>query len=84
MENMPPPVATPAKKPGTNRVSVRVAFPSGLVRSYLDFLLSFVYLLSVLIPFTVIAKTIWTSGILSTNHVDHENKQPLPIFFCLR
>ena len=35
---------------------VRIAFPSGLVRSYLDFLLSFDYPLRVLIPFKVIAK----------------------------
>ena len=44
----------------------RVAFPSGLVRSYLDFLLFYDYPLRVLIPFKVIAKASSTSGILNT------------------
>ena len=43
--------------------NVKVAFPSGLVRSYLDFLLSYDYHLRVLIPFKIFAKT---SGILNT------------------
>ena len=33
-----------------NQFDVRIAFPSGLARSYLDFLLSFDYPLRVLIP----------------------------------
>ena len=41
---------------------VRIAFPSRLTRSYLDFLLSFDYPLRVLIPFKVIAKASRTSG----------------------
>ena len=49
-------------------LDVRVAFPSGLVRSYLDFLLSFDYPLKVLIPLKVIAKA------SSTRNVDYENK----------
>ena len=40
------------------------AFPSGLVRSYLDFLLFYDYLLRVLSPFKTIAKASRTSGIL--------------------
>ena len=55
-----------------------IAFPSGLIRSYVDFLLSFDYPLRVLISFKVIAKASRTSGILkyplSTRNVDHENK----------
>ena len=43
-----------------------IAFPSGLVRSCLDFLLSFGYPLRVLIPFKVIATAGRTSGILNT------------------
>ena len=43
---------------------VRVAFPFGLVRSYLDFLLSYDYPVRVLIPFKIIAKAGRTSGIL--------------------
>ena len=61
-----------------NYFDVRIAFPSGLTRSYLDFLLSFDYPLRVLIPFEVIAKASRTSGYfkypLSTENVDHENK----------
>ena len=49
-----------------NKFDVRIAFPSGLSRSYLDFLLSFDYPLSVLIPLKVIAKASRTSGILNT------------------
>ena len=47
-----------------NQFDVRIAFSSGLVRSYLDFLLSFDYPLRVLVPFKVIAKARRTSGIL--------------------
>ena len=47
------------------KFDVRIAFPSGLVRSYLDFLLSFDYPLRVLIPFKIIAKASRTSGILN-------------------
>ena len=43
-----------------------MAFPSGLARSYLDFLLSFDYPLRVLIPLQVIANTSKDSGILNT------------------
>ena len=49
-----------------NWSDVRIAFPSGLVRSYLDFLLSFDYPLRVLISFKVIAKASKASGILNT------------------
>ena len=45
---------------------VRVAFPSGLERSYLDFLLSYDYPLRVLIPFKIIVKASSASGILNT------------------
>ena len=59
-------------------ISFVLAFPSGLVRSYLDFLLSFDYPLRVLIPFKVIAKASRTSGVLntllSTRNVDHEKQ----------
>ena len=48
-----------------NQSDVRIPFPSGIARLYLDFLLSFDYLLSVLIPLTVIAKASRTSGILN-------------------
>ena len=44
-----------------NLFDVRIAVPSGLVRSYLDFLLSFACPLRLLIPFKVIAKA---SGVL--------------------
>ena len=47
-----------------NWPDVRIAFPSGLVRSYLDFPLSFDYSLRVLIPFKVIAKASRTSGVI--------------------
>ena len=55
---------------------VRIAFPPGLARSYLDFLLSFDYPLRVLIRLNVIANASRTSGIfnLSTGNIDHENK----------
>ena len=43
-----------------------IAFPSGLARSYLDFLLSFDYPLRVLFPVKVIANASRTSGILNT------------------
>ena len=46
-----------------DQFDVRIAFPSGLVRSYLDFLLSFDCPLRVLIPFKVIAKARRASGI---------------------
>ena len=46
-------------------IDVRIAFPSGLARSYLDFHFSFDYPLRVLIPFKVIAKASRTSGILN-------------------
>ena len=36
---------------GMNQFDVRTAFPSRLVKSYLDFLLSFDYPIRVLIPF---------------------------------
>ena len=49
-----------------NWFDVRRAFPSGLVGSYLDLLLSFDCLLRVLIPFKVIAKASRASGILIT------------------
>ena len=49
-----------------NQFDVRIAFPSGLARSYLDFLLSFDQPLRVLIPLKVIAKASRTSGILNT------------------
>ena len=50
-----------------NWSDVRIAFLSGLVRSYLGFLLSFDYYpLRVLNPFKVIAKASRTSGILNT------------------
>ena len=49
-----------------NQFDVRIAFPSGLVRSYLDFLSSFDYPLRVLIPFQVIANASRTSGISNT------------------
>ena len=49
-----------------NWFDVMTAFPSGLARSYLDFLLSFDYPLRVLIPLKVIAKASRTSGILKT------------------
>ena len=39
-----------------NWFDIRITFPSALVRSYLDFLLSFDYPHGVLIPFKVIAK----------------------------
>ena len=45
---------------------VRIGFPSGLVKSYLDFLLSFNYPLGVLIPLNVIAKESRSSGFLNT------------------
>ena len=45
---------------------VRVAFLSGLVKSYFYFLLSYDYPLRVLIPFKVIAKASSTRGILNT------------------
>ena len=48
------------------KFDVRTAFPSGLARSYLDFLLSFDYPLRVLIPLKVIANASRTSGILNT------------------
>ena len=48
-----------------NQFDVRIAFASGLARSYLDFLLSFDYPLRVLIPLKVIAKASRTSGILN-------------------
>ena len=50
-----------------NWFDVRIAFPFGLVRSYLDFLLSFEYPLRVLNPFKKIAKASRTSGILTLN-----------------
>ena len=61
---------------------VRTAFPSGLARSFLDFLLSFYYPLRVLIPFKLIAKASRISDILNTllaremltiktNHIGH-------------
>ena len=49
-----------------NLLDVRIAFPSGLVSSYLDLLLSFDYPLRVLIPFNLIAKASRASGILNT------------------
>ena len=49
-----------------NWFNVRIAFPSGLVRSYLDFLLSFGYPLRVVIHFKVIAKASRANGILNT------------------
>ena len=49
-----------------NQFDIRIAFPSGQARSYLDFLLSFDYPLRVLIPLKVIAKESRTSGILNT------------------
>ena len=49
-----------------NWFDVRIAFPSGLVRLNLDFLLSFDYPLGVLIPFKIIAKASRMSGILNT------------------
>ena len=49
-----------------NQFNVRTAFPSGLVRSYVDFLLSFDYPLWVLIPFKVIEKVSGANGILNT------------------
>ena len=60
-----------------NQFDVRIAFPSGQARSYLDFLLSFDCPLRVLTPLKVVAKASRTSGIftaLSTRNVDHENK----------
>ena len=61
-----------------NWFDVRIAFPSGLVRSYPDFLLSFDYALRVLIPFKIIANTSKRARYfkypLSTRNVDHENK----------
>ena len=47
-----------------NQFDVRIDLPSGLLRSFLDFLLSFNYALRVSIPFKVIAKASRTSGIL--------------------
>ena len=47
-----------------NWLDVRIAFPSGLVRSYLDFPLYIDYLLRILFPFKVIAKASRASGIL--------------------
>ena len=55
-----------------NQFDVRIAFPSGLAKSYLD--CSFDYPLRLLIPFKVIAKASKTSGILKPRNVDHENK----------
>ena len=49
-----------------HKFDVRIAFPSGLVRSYLDFLLSFDYHLRALIPLKAIIKSSSASGILST------------------
>ena len=49
-----------------NWPDVRIAFPSGLVRSCIDFLLSFDYSLRILIPFTVTAKASRTSGVSNT------------------
>ena len=49
-----------------NKFDARIAFPFGLVRSFLDFLLSFDYPVRVLIPFKVIAKASRTSVILNT------------------
>ena len=49
-----------------NWFDVRIAFPSELVRSYPDFLLSFDYPLRVLIPFKLIAEANRTNGILNT------------------
>ena len=62
-----------------NQFDVRIAFPSGLARSYLDFLLSFDYPLRVILPFKVIAKASRMTGILNTlslskGNFDHENK----------
>ena len=47
-------------------LNVMTAFHSGLVRSYVDFILSFDYPLWVLIPFKVIAKASRESSILNT------------------
>ena len=69
-----------------NKFDVRIAFPSGLAKSYLDFLLSFDYPLRVLIPFKVIAKTSRTSGILntlSTQEMLTMKQDTLVMFFCL-
>ena len=64
---------------------VRIAFPSGLVRSHLDFLLSFDYPLMVLIPFEVIAKASRASGTLNTLQAREmlTTKTSYVMFFCL-
>ena len=49
-----------------NWFGVRVASRSGLIRSYLDFLLSYDYPLRVFILFKIIAKASSTNGILNT------------------
>ena len=44
---------TPTLPNRCDLIIIKIAFPSGLVRSYLDFLLSFVYSVRVFIPFKV-------------------------------
>ena len=57
-----------------NQSDVRIAFPYGLTRSYLDFLLSFDNPFIVLIPFKGKQNEWYFKYLLSTRNVDHENK----------